>query len=325
MPKVSVIVPVYNVEKYLRKCMDSLVNQTLKDIEIVVVNDGSPDGSDLIMQEYVEKYDCVKYLKKENGGIASARNMGLNHACGEYIAFCDSDDYVDLDMYEELYNQANKTSADVVFSGYYNETDDGQYRVMSTGNMDMYGVSLLENPKMVHANNAFVHGKLFSRNVIVENNIKFKKYRIFEDLLFLYTVLVFANKVEKVDKPFYHYMRRENVSVTGKMNEKFYDLFPVMQDLRDIFTENCCEFQEYLTFIALKHAYLRFRMDVDKQTMSLKKQYILDTFAFLDVYDVNWKKNVYFKMNKKESAIYRTVGYWMIQPKVAKLKKKLLG
>ena len=113
--KVSVIVPVYNVEAYLDKCLNSLVNQTLKEIEIIVVNDGSKDNSEKIIEKYKEKYpEKIKYYKKENGGLSSARNYGLKYAIGEYVAFVDSDDYVDLKMYEKMINLANLENSDIV-------------------------------------------------------------------------------------------------------------------------------------------------------------------------------------------------------------------
>ena len=106
MIKVSVIVPVYNVEDYLARCLDSLVNQTLKEIEIIVVNDGSPDNSQKIIDKYAKKYLNIKAYKKENGGLSDARNYGIKKANGEYIAFIDSDDFVTTDMYEKMYQKA---------------------------------------------------------------------------------------------------------------------------------------------------------------------------------------------------------------------------
>ena len=120
MPKVSVIVPVYNVEKYIDKCLESLVNQTLKDIEIIIVNDGSTDNSIKIVEEYKEKYkNKIIYLEKENGGLSDARNYGIQYAKGEYIAFLDSDDYVDRKMYEKLYNKAIENNSDIVECDFY--------------------------------------------------------------------------------------------------------------------------------------------------------------------------------------------------------------
>ena len=121
MAKVSVIVPVYNVEKYVEKCLQSLVNQTLDNIEIIVVNDGSTDNSKQIIQAFIkENLDTnIIYLEKENGGLSDARNYGMNYATGEYIAFLDSDDYVKNTIYEKMYNKAVEKNADYVECDFY--------------------------------------------------------------------------------------------------------------------------------------------------------------------------------------------------------------
>ncbi len=113
--KLSIIVPVYNVEHYLSQCLDSLVKQTIDDFEIIIVDDGSTDNSGEIAQRYAENYkNLIRLFLKENGGQGSARNLGLKHACGEYVGFVDSDDWVDLDMYETMFKTAIKTTADIV-------------------------------------------------------------------------------------------------------------------------------------------------------------------------------------------------------------------
>ena len=118
MKKVSIIVPVYNVEAYLAKCLDSLVNQTLDDIEIILKNENvenKEDNSKKIIDKYLKKYpDKIKYIEKENGGQGSARNIGLLNASGKYIGYVDSDDYVNVEMYEKMYNKAKQTDADIV-------------------------------------------------------------------------------------------------------------------------------------------------------------------------------------------------------------------
>ena len=129
MIKVSIIVPVYGVEEWLSRCLDSLVNQTLNDIEIIVVNDGSPDNSQAIIDEYERKYpDMVKGYQKENGGLSDARNYGMKYATGEYIAFVDSDDYVDLAMYEKLYLKAKEDNADAVTCAYFKVNEKQKYK-----------------------------------------------------------------------------------------------------------------------------------------------------------------------------------------------------
>src|SRR5574344_1140045 len=115
MPKVSVIVPVYNVEKYIEKCLDSLINQTLQDIEIIIVNDGSTDNCEKIKVNHMNKYkEKIKYYKKENGGLSDARNYGMKYATGDYICFLDSDDYVNVTLYEKMYNKAIEENYDYV-------------------------------------------------------------------------------------------------------------------------------------------------------------------------------------------------------------------
>lgn len=127
-PKVSIIIPVYNIETYLRQCLDSVCSQTLEQIQILVIDDGSTDGSAAICQEYAARYpDKLEYYHKENGGSASARNMGLDHAVGEYIGFIDSDDWVEPDMYEKLYRTAVEQDADMVFCRTFEEECPGAY------------------------------------------------------------------------------------------------------------------------------------------------------------------------------------------------------
>ena len=135
MTKVSVIVPVYNVEGYLEKCLESLVRQSLKDIEIIVVNDGATDNSLKIAKKYEEKYsNILKVYSKRNGGLSDARNFGLKYAKGKYVAFVDSDDYVKNDMFLKLYNFAVKNDLDVVVSDTIIKTDSSEYVLKSNLN-----------------------------------------------------------------------------------------------------------------------------------------------------------------------------------------------
>lgn len=127
-PKVSIIVPVYNVEKYLVRCMESLLNQTLKEIEIILVDDGSPDNCPQMCDEYARRDSRVKVIHKSNAGLGYARNSGLDVAVGEYIAFVDSDDYVDTSMYATLWNEARASNADVVFCNFKVEQRNGIWK-----------------------------------------------------------------------------------------------------------------------------------------------------------------------------------------------------
>ena len=314
--KVSIIVPVYNGEKYLPKCLDSLVNQTLSDIEIVIINDGSKDSSHDIINEYVLLYDNIKYKKIKNGGVSNARNVALDMATGEYILFCDCDDYVDLDMCEVLFNKAKESHSEYVVCGYYSEDEKGKFKKMSLGNVSDYSKSLEENPNIIFDSSSFVSSKLISKKLIDKYNIRFnKKYKIFEDLLFAYMTMLKANKIEKVDNAFYHYIRRDGVSASSGFGNKFYDLFPVMDELKEYYAKNSdVDFQEQLTFLAIRHSFMRFVTFHKLKDTFLKIKYINKTYDYLNKFDYNWKKNKYFKLKKIDYKIFRFKFVWFFSP-----------
>ena len=188
MVKVSIIVPIYNVEKYLEKCLKSLVNQTLKEIQIILVNDGTKDNSGEIAKKYQEKYpEKVIYLEKENGGLSDARNYGKPHATGEYIAFLDSDDYVELDMYEEMYYLAQKEQSDMVECDFIWEYPNKSKQDIGTiyeGKKEM-----MEKVRVVAWN------KLIKRTLLEETQISFPKGYRYEDLEFTYKLIPYLQKV----------------------------------------------------------------------------------------------------------------------------------
>ena len=177
MPKVSIIVPVYNVEDYLERCLDSLVNQTLEDIEIIVVNDGSPDNSQAIIERYEKNYpNKVKGYIKENGGLSDARNYGMPYAKGEYVAFVDSDDYVELTMYEKLYNEAKAKDSEIVVCGYF-KVDEKEKTMQSAqmGNMEFFDQNPRERKEILEINAPYAWNKLVKRDLLERTKIQFPK------------------------------------------------------------------------------------------------------------------------------------------------------
>ena len=196
MPKVSVVLPIYNVEKYLAKCLDSLINQTLGDIEIICINDCSPDNSIEILKEYALKDERIKVVDlKENIGAAGARNKGLEVAEGEYLGFVDPDDYVDLNFYEELYKKALENEADIVKAGiktYY----QGGLKLTSKLN------SAIEKGK-----NKFIFTQewttsIYKKSLINDNNIIFPtECRKSQDIVFLNRCLINSKKLEIMSNP----------------------------------------------------------------------------------------------------------------------------
>ena len=188
MAKVSIIVPIYNVEKYLPKCLDSLVNQTLDDIEIILVNDGSTDNSGIIAKQYYENHkNKIKYLEKENGGLSDARNFGIPYATGEYIAFLDSDDYIEIDSYKQMHEKAKEEDADYIECDFIWEYPNKQIidKRLSYNNKQ----EMLTNVRVVAWN------KLIKREIIIKNNLKFPKGLRYEDIEFTYKLIPLLNKV----------------------------------------------------------------------------------------------------------------------------------
>lgn len=229
-PKVSIIVPIYNVEKYLDRCMDSLLNQTLKDIEIIMVDDGSPDNCPSMCDEYAKKDVRVKIIHKKNAGLGFARNSGIDVATGEYIAFVDSDDYVDRNMYETLYNKAKKNKVNAVLCGFYHDDNgkiiegciDGMPDKETTIDFQTDYISNVIGCLPEDVSNQLygysVWNILFSREVIRNNSIRFESERNFvsEDILFQLDYASCASKLLLMPKPFYYYCNN-----TGSLTKKY--------------------------------------------------------------------------------------------------------
>lgn len=231
--KVSVIVPVYNVERYLKRCVESLLEQTLKEIEIILVDDESPDKSPIICDSYAKVYENVVVIHKQNAGLGMARNSGLKVARGEYVAFVDSDDYVENDMYEVLYNHAIGNMADIVISGGF--ISEGAYRTQKVCKeieheivykgeevkiLALKMTGALPEHKLDYEHAMSVCKGIYKRDMITSNEVSFFSERemISEDLLFHYDIVQYARKVIVIPKCFYHYCLN-NESLTKKYHK----------------------------------------------------------------------------------------------------------
>jgi len=223
-PKVSVIVPVYNVEEYLVKCLDSLVKQTLKDIEIICINDGSTDNSLEILKAYSKNDSRIIIIDKENEGQGIARNLGISTASGEYIGFVDPDDWVDYDMYEKMYNQAESLSSDIVICDFIKYEDgsgkawkhDFFWEAISNheyANMDVPTGVVLDREviyKSLLVSPCYTVNKIYKSEFLKENNIEFSPARCFEDCVFIIKSMILASNISYINEYFYKYRLRKN-------------------------------------------------------------------------------------------------------------------
>lgn len=311
--KVSVIVPVYNVEKYLRKCLDSLVNQTFSDYEVILVNDGSTDNSQNIIDEYASKYPCIKALKKDNGGMSSARNVGLDVATGDYYAFVDSDDFVELDFLEKMYNKAIQEESDVVICDYYalNEEEKRMIKCHMNFSPEQKREYLLSPP--------MVWSKLIKKDIL--KKVRFKEGIYYEDLDICVRMIPFINRVSFVDEPLYDYYLQHSGSIMTQktFNVHLLDIFSVLEDAKKALQVDYLREIEYIYIThLLRTATLRF-LDYPKT-----KEYLIKINNTMENTFPNWKENEYYnKCSTKVKlicflAIHRMYGILKLIKKITK-------
>ena len=265
MSKVSVVVPIYKVENYLSNCIESLLGQTLKDIEIILVDDGSPDNCPSICDEYAAKDRRIKVIHKPNGGVSAARNAGLKVATGEYIIFCDSDDWMDLNAFEVLYESATANGSDIVIGDVYLVYGDGEkkyvkfYKDSFTTVDRSYITELIKAdiyrtycPMPPAEGAAFGYGgpwnKLVKREFLIKNGIKFdlRVKGIFDDILYTANILSAAKKVTYVQKPVYYY-RIINTSITRTFKPNIVEInSAIFNSWEEFFASqsNGCEYRK---------------------------------------------------------------------------------
>lgn len=226
LPLISVIIPVYNVEKYLEQCLDSIINQTLKDIEIICVDDGSTDNSLSILKEYEKKDNRITILTQKNQYAGVARNNGLKIAKGKYLSFLDSDDFFELNMLEEMYNQAEKDKSDIVICGWksYNNNSNEimksfkikqKYVDASPFSPDKYPSELFDICKP----NPWT--KLFNHKFFIDNKLTFENCICCNDLTCICTAMAVARKISIMDKEYIYYRNNQTDSITANRNKHF--------------------------------------------------------------------------------------------------------
>ena len=312
MTKISVIVPVYGVENYIKKCIDSLVNQTFKDFEIIIVNDGTKDHSmDIIKENFNDKR--IKIFNKENGGLSSARNYGINEASGNYLAFVDSDDYVEPNYLQELYDVITRDNSDIAVSEFSYVYPDGKV-IRSYSNLN-YTDDLLKKylltPPMAPIR--MIKKDLFKK-------LQFKEGIYYEDLELCPKLVKYAKKVSFVDLSLYNYLMRDSSIMHQKeFNKKLHDIYMVLDSNYDYLYKDYPEEIEYMYIIhLLRTATLRFldykegRREISKIVKIMKERF------------PNWKNNLYFKKSGKKIKVICYLAYYK-QIMLLKIIKKIKG
>lgn len=293
MKKVSIIVPVYNVEKYIAKCLDSLVNQTLEDIEIIVVNDNSPDNSEKIILEYKEKYpNKIIYLKKENGGLSDTRNYGLKVASGEYVGFVDSDDYVSLDMFKNMYEYAKVNHLDIIACAtelVYPDNSNKKKIIPASYDIADKEKNYLIAPPM--ACNKIYKRELFQDDFLFKTNIWY------EDLELIPTLILKTKKIGFLNNPYYKYLQRNGSIMNQEVyNPKILDIIDVLNSIKNRFRKykSLKIYQEEIEYLYIEHLLYSTPLRIACFKVEGKK-YLKDIKKLIKQKFPNWKNNQYFK------------------------------
>ncbi len=270
-PLISVIVPIFKVERYLKKCIESIINQTYSNLQIILIDDGSPDKCGKICEKYAAKDNRIQVVHKENGGLSDARNVGISIAKGEYIGFVDSDDYLENNMYEYLFNLLNLHNADVSICNFYNVIEGKQKINNIDDGIKIYNkVDILKEILLDETIQSYAWNKLYKKSLF--NNIKYPVGKTYEDIGTTFYILENCNKVAVTGKPLYNYVKRKN-SIVNVISEKtIIDYIELVIKRYKYINENYSELENYNNKYLLKILKTAY-MDISKLvTISLDLQ-----------------------------------------------------
>lgn len=310
---VSIIVPIYNVEKFLKKCINSIVSQTYKNIEIILVNDGSPDDCLRICKEYSEKDNRIIVVDKKNGGLSDARNSGIERATGKYLVFIDSDDYIEKNMIEELYNNIVETQSDISICNFYTTID----------NFDIENKATLH--KVIYSDNENIYDMLYNKYALqtiiswnkiykkeLFENCKYPVGLIHEDQYIICDILSQCKKISYMtDKFLYHYVQREN-SIMKTFNIKRFDIVKGLNRRIEFFESMKAEklvARTKLEKIQSLHHILKVceKIELNSTNASIVKLYhqeYLDTIKEIKWRKLDFKSSLKFLLVSRFSKLY---------------------
>lgn len=314
--KISVIIPVYNIEKYLKKCVDSVLHQSFEDYEIILINDGSTDNSFEIVNDYAKQYpDKVIAYSKENGGLSSARNYALDRATGEYITFLDSDDYLDSDYLERLYTAAKENDSDMVCSGQKKVDADGHTLAVLSYPID-------KNPECI-LRRLNISGKLYRREYIEKHHMRFADGKIYEDDPFNLVMLFLAKNFVILHYEGYNQLVRQGSITSHKIDASKMPYKALEKSIAyvvkhksevnryDVFEYTVLSFFTYFIFQAnKKHMYLAKSKERTSDIDTVLR-FCDFTLYILRKYMPNYRCNPHIKLLKnRELQLLQRLGVW---------------
>lgn len=287
MIKVSIVVPVYNTEKYLKKCIDSLMNQTFKDYEIIVINDCSKGNCDEIIKKYSSKN--IKYISnKTNMGIGYNRNLGIRKAKGNYICFVDSDDYVSNDFIEKMYNKCIKENLDICICDYQYIYDNGNIKRENLIEFETTNLSL--NPILITKINLGPCNKMFRKEFLIKNNIEFSENLKYEDLSFMAHALLKGEKIGKINENLNTFRVHENSETTTR-DERVFDIFRQLDIVKSYYNNSNKYLDELIVSIIFNYTIQQRYQKYD----NIRNEFIDYAFDYLNKNNIDYKNSEYLK------------------------------
>ncbi len=317
MSLISIIVPIYNVEKYLDKCLLSIRKQTYSELEIILVNDGSPDESYRIIDEHVSLDSRIKTVNKVNGGLSSARNAGLKIATGDYIAFVDSDDWIESTMFEKLFYSIQTNSSDIAICDVRTEYEDGTLKAelkQAKGYPDSFEVNNYMDAFM--AIDCFACNKLFKRSLFVDHNISFPEGLLYEDIATFPRLFFRSKQVSLVRENLYHYIVRGG-AITQTFSIKGLDYLKVTDIVeKDILSLRTRGYDIYIKPFKIMHnfyslaincGYIADKLERNSAIDQVKAYYYKEGWSWKHIVKAHRNQITFYELRSKAQQIY----YWL--------------
>ena len=319
MPKYSIVVPVYNVEEYIEKCINSILKQDYHDFEIIIVNDGSTDGSKDIIDEIAKKHpEIIKVIHQKNKGLGGARNTGLEQARGEYVWFVDSDDTIRADALTVINCFLEKEQADLLAFDLMDVDEQGNHLAKEKGiTWEYKGVfSINEMPQILFVSPSACN-KIFKRTLFEQDHIRFPEHVWFEDLFTIPKIYLHAKKIGYIDESLYLYLQRQGSIMKNSNIEKNKDIMGALEEIVLYYKKNDVyeRFKEEMEYLAIVNVYLLASVRVLKGN---RKSYLLSELkGYMEKNFPEYKKNKYYPLlPKKHKIVIQLLDkkhYWLLE------------
>lgn len=304
--KITAIVPVYNVEKYIAKCLESIKCQTMNDFECLIINDETKDNSIEIASKIIDGDNRFKIINKKNGGLSDTKNIGISAAQGEYLCFIDSDDYVDKTLFEKTYNMAVKHNSDITCFDLFYEYENGDRKLSKGGYIEVE--SYINDRNLLYINNSS-NNKLYRTDFMKSKS--FIKGMWYEDLAVVPVWVAQANNVSYVDEPLYYYVQRDG-SISHSSDKRIFDIYKAIDNIKRSLELSSEEVKKLYYNNCLIMTTLRIKEFSDKNN---RLDYYRKNIEYLDSSFPYWYANI----NKKEYSIKQNVSFLLLRLKMFKL------